>query len=252
MVLELFLSLWRTISDHFSKLLFLDESGTQPDVGKVTGEFTRVYRPDDRVRDFELSAVDLPKHKKVKLEALPVTSLLLCSSGAGAVASLNSLSITPGQCILCPPGVAVEVSTTDNNVVIYRANRNQGTLPNDSVVSNVAKIIFQELPSLSGDDLTKKTLHAAELLRSVDQYISDIWFRAAAYLELGKNLAKSGNAETSTYSAARWLQKAVHVCDLAGGAANDQPIQILQLGPVVPSKIKTEATTALHEIVSKL
>lgn len=45
-------------------MLFADESGTSVNVGQPTKEFTRIYRPSDRVRDFELTAVDLPPNKK--------------------------------------------------------------------------------------------------------------------------------------------------------------------------------------------
>jgi len=238
------------------RLLFADESGTTTNYGQKVSEYTKVYRPAQRVRDFELSFTELPAKQKTTLDAFPVASLLLCTSGSGSVsAPTNSLSIKSGQCVLCPPEVSVEISS-DEGVTIYRANKNQGTLPDDSILYAIGKILFNILPHLSGDELKEDALEAAALLRPLEQYVSDIWFRAAAYNAIGAALAKSisGNDDITAYIAHRWLQKAVHVCDLAGDDAVDTPVTIsyTQGHKVVPSEIKAQANSTLAQILPQI
>jgi len=225
--------------------------------GTKIEEYTKVYRPADRVRDFEISLVELPPNQKTNLKILPVTSLLLCTSGTGSVsAASNSLNVRSGQCIVCPAGFSVEVSS-DESLTIFRANRNQGTPPNDSVLNTIAKILFQEIPSLSGEELKAKALQAAELFRSVDQYVSDIWFRAAGYQVIGDALSKSVTPDSSDdvirYTALRWLQKALHIFDLAGDAVNDSPITIpfIEGVTVVPSTLKQLVNVSYSRIPNK-
>jgi len=238
------------------KLLFADESGASVNLGQPTKcKYTRIYQPVDRVRDFELTAVDLPPNQKTNLDAFPVTSLLLCTAGSGNISSQNSLKIQPGQCILIPAGAKVEVSTSDSNLTVYRANKNQSASPDSTVASTVAQIVFDQLPKLSGDQLKTKALEAAELLRSIDQYSNEIWFRAAAYYAIGSCLAKAANNDVNTlYSASRWLQKAVHVCNLAGADANDTPVDLPNVPgiKITPSQIKKDATSALATVSSSL